>query len=304
MTAKRNQRREWQGGAIARVLAGITLAALLYPTISADNAMAQRLLKPKQVRGIYVPPTDPAHIPLHDMLRERRVLERLVEFLSPLRLPRRLIIKFEGCDGEVNAFYSENQISLCYEMLAYLQERAPKETTPSGIQPSDAIIGPGVHIILHELGHAVFDMLKVPVLGREEDAADLFAAYIMLNLAKDDARRLIFGVAYQVRNAALDSLRETPQLEHFADAHGTLAQRYFNLICMAYGSDPVHYKDATTLGGLPANRAEICQPDFVQLAYAFKRLIGPYLSQPLAKRVKAKRWFRFEPSPKIADHTQ
>jgi len=27
-------------------------------------------------------------------------------------------------------------------------------------------------LFLHELGHAVFDLLKIPVLGREEDAAD------------------------------------------------------------------------------------------------------------------------------------
>ena len=52
-------------------------------------------------------------------------------------------------------------------------------------------------MFLHETGHAVFDQLKVPVLGREEDAADLFSAYIMLQLGKEDARRLILGSAYQ-----------------------------------------------------------------------------------------------------------
>jgi hypothetical protein len=41
-------------------------------------------------------------------------------------------------------------------------------------------------MFLHETGHAVFDLLEVPVLGREEDAADLFSAYIMLHFGKDD----------------------------------------------------------------------------------------------------------------------
>jgi hypothetical protein len=37
---------------------------------------------------------------------------------------------------------------------------------------------------------------KIPFLGREEAAADQFSAYILLRFAKDDAMRLILGVAY------------------------------------------------------------------------------------------------------------
>ena len=54
-------------------------------------------------------------------------------------------------------------------------------------------------MFLHETGHAVFDILKVPVFGREEDAADLFSAYIMLQFGKEDAHRLILGSAYQYK---------------------------------------------------------------------------------------------------------
>ena len=39
-------------------------------------------------------------------------------------------------------------------------------------------------------------MLQVPVLGRGEQAADQFAAYIMLRLSKDEARRTILGSSY------------------------------------------------------------------------------------------------------------
>jgi hypothetical protein len=56
-----------------------------------------------------------------------------------------------------------------------------------------------VDVVLHETGHAVFDQLKVPVLGREEDAADLFSVYIVLQMGKEDARRLILGNAYQYK---------------------------------------------------------------------------------------------------------
>jgi hypothetical protein len=285
------------GGAILLSPIGILLAALLCTSMPADAAAPRQSFKTKQVRGIYVKPTDPAHGPVYDMVRQRRVLERLSEFLSPLRLPRRLTIKFQGCEGEVNAYYSDDEIIVCYEYFAFILESAPKQTTVAGLQPDDAIIGPAVDVILHEVGHAVFDMLKIPILGREEDAADLFSAFILLNFAKDDARRLVLGVAHLGGVEALETQKKNAKLQDFADEHGTPAQRYFNLICMAYGSDPVLFRDATTLGRLPEGRAEGCAEEYDQLKHAFDKLIRPYISRPLLRQVRAKKWFRFAPSP-------
>ena len=65
---------------------------------------------------------------------------------------------------------------------------APRETTTAGDTRQDAIIGPTLEVFLHEVGHAVFDYLAVPVLGREEDAADpVLQAYILLQFADSDA---------------------------------------------------------------------------------------------------------------------
>jgi hypothetical protein len=35
------------------------------------------------------------------------------------------------------------------------------------------------------MGHALFDVLDIPVMGQPEHAADQFAAYMMLHLGKD-----------------------------------------------------------------------------------------------------------------------
>jgi hypothetical protein len=93
-----------------------------------------------------------------------------------------LLLKVSGCDGEANAWYDEGFVTVCYEYLADILKNAPEDMLPSGITRQDAILGPFVDVFLHESGHAVFDLLKVPVLGREEDAADFFSAYIMLQL--------------------------------------------------------------------------------------------------------------------------
>ena len=91
------------------------------------------------------------------------------------------------CDGEADAFYGDDAITICYEYISELWKNMPAETTEAGIAPMDTIIGPLFDTCLHEFAHALFDMLDVPVLGREEDAADQVAAYINLHFGKADA---------------------------------------------------------------------------------------------------------------------
>jgi Putative metallopeptidase len=250
-------------------------------------------LKPNQVRYLYVEPTNAAHRPIYDKLRERRVLEQLSEFLSPLRLPRILTLKVQSCDGRVNSYYWEDNVIVCYEYLDSLFKAAPAEMTPEGLTRHDALVGMTVDVFLHETGHAVFDLLQIPFLGREEDAADQFSTYIQLQLAKEDARRLILGVAFLGRQQTEQELARNPQAREFADTHGTPAQRYFTVLCMAYGSDPDLFADAISKGHLPEARAKNCHYEYSRFGFGFQELIGPYLDKGLVEQVKARRWFHF-----------
>ncbi len=146
-------------------------------------------------------------------------------------------------------------------------------------------------MFLHEVGHAVFDYLNVPVLGREEDAADQFAAYLLLQFAKSDARRLMVGVAYTYQ---LDASKPSTHKNPFADEHGLPAQRFYNVLCMAYGADTKVFADLVEKGYLPKERAEGCEGEYEQVAWAMTKLIQPYVDQTRAKRVRAKRWLRFD----------
>ena len=148
-----------------------------------------------------------------------------------------------------------------------------------------------LEVVLHEVGHAVFDYLGVPIFGREEDAADQFAAYLLLQFAKSDARRLIVGVAYSYN---LDASRPSTKANPFADEHGLPAQRFYNILCLAYGADSKLFADVVEKGYLPKERAEDCEGEFGQIAMAWNKLILPYVDQRRAKRVLAKRWLRFE----------
>lgn len=246
-----------------------------------------------QIRGQYVAPKDPGHQAIQAALRERRALERLRELLSPLRLPRILTLKVDNCDGVANAFYEDDAVTVCYEYLDFIMQNAPRQDIPDGLTASDMLIGPTVDVFLHEVGHAVFDMLQIPIFGREEDAADMFSAYILLRFAPADAQRLIRGVARLGAKEAMDAQQQAPEIKTFADSHGLPAQRYFNVLCMAYGFDEKAYADAVTRGKLPTERAEGCADEYAMLDRAFKTLVMPYVDQRRLRRVRANVRFGF-----------
>src|SRR6476659_9885496 len=264
----------------------ITCTALVPEMVTTAQAAAARA---SRVSVSYVPPKDPAHQPIYDQLKQLRFLEKLQQFLTPFRLPRALLVKVEGCDGDANAFYEHNVITVCYEYIDQLWKTMPAEATAAGVAPIDAIAGPLFDTCLHEFGHALFDLLRVPVLGREEDAADQVSAYIMLHLGKAEARRLIGGTAYAYK-IEVDAATAPPPLKQFADAHGTPAQRFYNLLCIAYGADAQLFGDMVEEAHLPKERADDCKDEYLQVALAYEKLIGPHIDHVIAKELFDKSW--------------
>lgn len=241
----------------------------------------------------YVEPKNPAHRPLYEELKKIQLLEKFQEFLSPLRFPIRVTLKLRGCDGVVNATFWDDAIQVCYEYLEWVMQQAPK-AEKMGLTPRDALIGPTVDVFLHEAGHAVLEVLEVPFFGREEDAADYFATYVLLQFAKEDARRLILGASFLTGKEASDEQGKAPELRLMADTHGLPAQRFYSRLCMAYGFDQELFGDVVTSGYLPQSRAKNCRYEYKTNEYAFKTLIAPYIDQDLLKSVKSKKWFQFE----------
>jgi hypothetical protein len=240
----------------------------------------------------------PEHTELARRLADNRVLEQLREFLSPFRLPATVTLKLESC-GSGNAWYGEGVITVCYEYLDALVRDASAEPIAPDVSRADSIVGPTLEVFLHEMSHAVFELLQIPVLGREEDAADQIAAYMLLNLSKDEARRAVIGTAAMYLREARDF---TPELTKFADGHGIPAQRYYNLLCLAYGFDPVLFADAVDKGLLPRHRAEECAGEYKQVAFAFQTLIAPHLDRERIAQVRSRRWLDVDASALGADN--
>ena len=272
-----------------RTIAGI--AALLLPELAAAQSppvAASAEAQTNRVKIEYVPPTNPAHQPILDLLKRRHSLEHLQTLLSPFRLSRDLLLRVTGC-GVVNAWYEAGVVTVCYEYLDFIEKNVTKQTARDGVTPEDALIGQSYYVFMHEVGHAMFAFFQVPVFGGEEQAADQFSTYMMLLIGKAEAFPLIIGATYTFQSF-LQKPEITASIASFSDIHGTPAQRYFNLMCIGYGARPDVFADVETNHYLPPSRAQDCAFEYGVLAWTFDGLIRPHIDQEMASKVLDSSW--------------
>src|SRR5262245_30512624 len=246
--------------------------------------------RPNRIRIEYVPPENPDHQYLVEALKAKGALEMMQRLFSPFRLPADITIKTRGCNGMVNAWYAVEEsgptVTVCYEYVDDIMKHAPMETTPDGITREDAICGQFQFVIAHEMGHALFDLHGIPVFGREEDAADQFATYFMLHMGTHAPRVYITGAAFAyseyLKNYENDPKVLVP-LKAFASNHGAPQERFFNLVCIAYGAQPKVFADVVEKKLLPETRARGCAYEFRTVRYAVLREIGPHIDWKLSQ---------------------
>jgi len=268
----------------------IALPLVLLSVVSAALGAAPQNIG--RVRIEYVPPADSAHQPIYDAAKKVRVLEYVKSALIEIRLPRVLWIKLTGCDGEANASYENYVITVCYEYVEEIINHAAEQPPVWSLTQTDSVAGPLMDVFMHEAGHALFDMLSIPVLGREEDAADQFAALTMLQFDKQRARKLILATANQYAIEMMRQLKNNLPGSTFAGTHGHPAQRFFNILCTAYGADSKLFADLVDRGYLPEDRAEECKAEYEQVRNAFAKLVGPFVDKRKEARRLKKKQFR------------
>jgi hypothetical protein len=223
---------------------------------------------------------------VRERLMKARLLERFSLFLSAVRLPTTLRLIAKQCDM-LNAFYSptDTSLTLCYEYVQAFEARAPKATTPQGISREDAIIGSIISTMLHETGHALFSIFRVPILGREEDAADQIAGFVMLQFGTDVARTTIKGAAWKWGSQDWSD-------PAYHDVHSTPQQRFYNYLCIAYGGNPQAFQPFINLGWLPKWRVPLCANEYQQVQNAFAKTILPHLDEEIMKKIQNTTWIQ------------
>jgi hypothetical protein len=284
----------------------VLVIGTLLPNLSAAQSQppATPSGQSNQVSVVYVPPNNFSFQEVYELLRQHSALEKIKEILSPFQFHEQLTIETTECSA-VNSYYQRKNfkptVTLCYEFLKRTLELLPNETNPVGLTPADAALGQFFWVTFHEVGHAAFDMFNVPIFGHEEDAADNFATFITLQFGKGQARRLINGAAWAWR-AYLGDYQKNPvvqtRLAAFATDHGLPQERFYNLVCLAFGANSQEFADFASF--LPPTRAPNCSHEYQTLVRAFRQEIRPHLDMEQARMVLDTDWLKqleTEPRP-------
>jgi putative metallopeptidase DUF4344 len=208
-------------------------------------------------------------------------------------------VRLAECGADTMAYAPGGPVTICYEMVDKVVTITMQNTNDADEQ-TRVIDGTFVQAVLHETAHAIFDLLQVPVWGREDDAADRLAALIMLQFGDQVALTTIVGTAkfFEYSKRAWTG-------EDFAEVGSPEAQRFYNLLCIAYGGDPLTFnflaprpQPGRRLPMLSERRARQCGHEYEQVRHAFDLRIMPYVDPDLVIKVRASQWLEADETVK------
>ena len=176
----------------------LMLATAGVATIATAEPQQADLSNPNIVFDYYEP-RSADFVPLYVKLQGQGVLEELSHFLAPVHWPKKVRLLMKECPHsgtpKPEVFFSslEYSITVCYQWLSFLGTFTPPATFATR---QEVIVGGLVGTVLNAAGHAAFDMLNVPRLGADEDAADQIATYVALQFGPNVARTVTKGTYY------------------------------------------------------------------------------------------------------------
>jgi hypothetical protein len=165
--------------------------------------------------------------------------------------------------------------------------RLKKMSPQAKRQLVEFVVGNTLFVMAHEMGHGLINEMNMPVLGREEDAADSFAIVTALKIGSGFSERVLIEAA---KGQVLSSKRDK-KLGHqlaFYDEHGLDLQRAYNVVCFMVGSDPEKYKTLAADTKLPKERQTGCVYDWKNTAWSWDEMLKQHLRSPDQPKVAIK----------------
>jgi hypothetical protein len=145
------------------------------------------------------------------------------------------------------------------------------------------VVGNLLFVLGHEAGHAAISEMGIPVVGREEDAADIFSTLMALMCEDGFGDRVLANAAlgwfFSDRRDRRDR-RQAPEAAAFYDGHGMDLQRAYNVVCLMVGSNMGKFAGIATAAKLPAERQATCQDDYLNAKWSWEQVLQPHLRKP------------------------
>jgi hypothetical protein len=263
---------------MAPVVVPVFVAAFLFAGTPAPDTVADRPVPDREARftATYMPVENPILKEFEAEFRMNRLLEQLAESLNAeLKLPSDIDLALGEC-GVANSFYDPDaqRIIMCYELLIQVAADLAKSGY-SDEELENFVGGTVIFFLSHELAHALIDLLDLPIVGREEDAADQLATVLLLE-AGEDGEIAVAGTAVWFLQT---SKGRRVNRSAYADEHSLGLQRYYNILCWVYGRDPGRHSDLVGNELLPRGRATRCSGEYQRMAKSWEQFLAPWAQQ-------------------------
>jgi len=134
-----------------------------------------------------------------------------------------------------------------------------------------------VFTMYHEIGHMLVGELGLPVLGKEEDAADSLATILLLtDEDNDDSYNALIDSSDGWYFNAVNSTGSGVDDFSYYDEHSLDIQRAYAMVCMMVGMDPDAFADTADAYGLDEDQRDACGGTFDQAISAWAVVLEPH----------------------------
>ena len=174
------------------------------------------------------------------------------------------------------------------EITAMFQSdpRYNKGKTPDQVKDGvEFVTGNVLFVLGHETAHALISVFEIPVIGREEDAADALATVVSIKMANSFADRVIVNAA---KGWFLSDQRDRRQgiPSAFYDEHGLDVQRAYHIVCLLVGGAPDKFLGLAKEVKLPEERQKTCKFDYSNAEWSWDEVLKPHKRKPEDPKTK------------------
>jgi hypothetical protein len=230
---------------------------------------------PGTVEAAWQKPHGEENVTGYELLKASETRSLAKSLATAFELPNPLLIKgVNGFGG--GPFYDpeDNSITLPYEFPAVvfdvIVQSNPGATPTEWGEAAGAV---NSFILAHEFAHALIHNFELPVLGREEDAADGISTVVLLKAEE--------GALYAIDAAefweAFSGRQDPPDLAEYADNHSFDRQRADNILCWVAGSDEAILEAFLENGILPEDRLAACPGEWELLRRSAEEVLDQHL---------------------------
>lgn len=164
-------------------------------------------------------------------------------------------------------------------------------------EATDFALNNTLYVLYHEAGHLLIGEFGIPVLGKEEDAADNLATIRLLEDQDESSDNVLIDSADGWFLSDELTAGESFEDAHFYGSHSLDLQRAFGLVCLMVGSSPEVFGEVATAAGMDGDRQEECADDYIQTQDSWRVTLASFARTGDAQRVA----INYAPSENFAD---